>query len=192
MAQIFSKFKINLGNIFPDVLLVVLIMENVDMILVLFDTDSIINYGYIFDNYKKEGFNKEDLNKVKYWFKGCLADEDYLVDFLPLCDEKKEIDEDRWTISLEYSDDINMNYNGYNIYILDKDIETHRNRTIERMFRKPKYNWPIRFIFTSFSLYNNLNGIPDGKSTKEYCKTDYCRDNCKDVPYRKAYNPLST
>ena len=193
MAQIFSKFKKNLGNLLPDDFLVVLLMENVDMNLVLCDTDSIINYGYTFDNYlKEEGFNKEDLNKIKYWFKGCLADEDYLGDFLPLCDEIKEIAENRWTISLEYSDDTNMNYNGYNIYILDKDIETHRNITIERMFRKPKYNWPIRFIFTSFSLYNNLNGIPDGKSTKKYCKTDYCRDNCKDVPYRKAYNPLST
>ena len=59
------------------------------------------------------------------------------------------------------------------------------------MFYNPKYDWDIRLIFTSFSLYSNFNGIPDGKSTRSFCETDYYREKCIDVPYRKAYNPLS-
>jgi hypothetical protein len=59
------------------------------------------------------------------------------------------------------------------------------------MFKNPKYDWQIRFIFTSFSLYHDLNGIPDGKSECIFCETDECKKSCVDVPYRKAYNPLS-
>ena len=49
-------------------------------------------------------------------------------------------------------------------YIKHKNIEAHRSILVERMFKNPKYDWQIRFIFTSFSLYHDLNGIPDGKS----------------------------
>ena len=192
MAQILKKFKENLGNVLPDDLLIIIIIENADMELILCDLDSIINYGPSFDEYLKRGkFNREDINKIKIWFKGCLAEKDFLEMYEPLCDNKIDIDVTRWVISLEYSDDINMAANEYNIYIRDKNIETHRNIYLERMFYNPKYDWDIRLIYTSFSLYSNLNGIPDGKSTKSFCETDYCRENCVDVPYRKAYNPLS-
>ena len=193
MVQILKKFKENLGNKFPDDLLIVFLMENVNMDLVLCDLDSIINYGDNFDEYlKKEKFSKEEIYKIKFWYKGCLAEEDFIENYEPLCDYMVEIDVDRWVISLEYSDDINMAHSEYNIYIKDKNIEKHRNITIERMFKNPKYDWPIRYIFTSFSLYDGMNGIPDGKSSKAFCETDFCKENIVDIPYRKAYNPLST
>ena len=193
MAQILKKFKDNLGNKFPDDLLIILLIENVKIDLVLCDLDSIINYGTNFDKYlQKERFKKEEIYQIKFWFKGCLAEEDYIMNYEPLCDYMIDIDVDRWVISLEYSDDINMGHSEYNIYIKDKNIEIHRNIIIERMFKNPKYDWPIRFIFTSFSLYQGMNGIPDGKSSRAFCLTDSCKENTIDIPYRKAYNPLST
>ena len=109
MAQILKKFKENLGNVLPDDLLIIILIEDVKMKLILCDLDSIINYGPSFDEYlKREKFNKDDMNKIKFWFKGCLAEEDFLEMYEPLCEYMIDIDVTRWVISLEYSDDINM------------------------------------------------------------------------------------
>ena len=196
MAQILKKFKANLGNKLPDDLLIIMVLEGVEgiaMELALCNKDSIINYGNVFtDHLIDAGFSYNEIDKIKLWFKGCLKDdEDELSNSEPLCNEKVAIPIERWTISLEFSDDINRGDTGYNIYIKHKNIEAHRSILVERMFKNPKYDWQIRFIFTSFSLYHDLNGIPDGKSECTFCETDECKKNCVDIPYRKAYNPLS-
>ena len=106
-----------------------MILEGETMKLVLCKEESIINYGDVFtDHLIDAGFSYNEIEKIKLWFKGCLKDdEDELSNSEPLCDEKVAIPIERWTISLEFSDDINRGDTGYNIYIKHKNIETHRN-----------------------------------------------------------------
>ena len=43
-----------------------------------------------------------------------------------------------------------------------------------------------------FSLINNSNGFPDGKSDCKKCQSELCKKYCtKSFPYQKAYDPLS-
>ena len=129
MAQILKKFKANLGNKLPDDLLIILVIENAEIKLVLCNEDSIINYGDVFTDYLiEEDFSYDEIDKIKLWFNGCLRDDEYDLSYSePLCDKKIAIPIERWTISLEYSDDINLGETGYNIYIKHKNIEAHRN-----------------------------------------------------------------
>ena len=192
LSKILVKLKENLGDELPDDFMIVLIIENIDINLVLCDDDSILNYNKVFSyNLKDEGFLKDEIDKIKFWFKGCLSEERYLEQYEPLCDDELALDVKRLTISLEYSDDINLADTGYNIYIKNQDIESHRNIYLQKMFGKPKYDWPIRFIYTSYSVIPGLSGVPDGKSSCSYCETESCRKYCTNFPYRKAYNPKS-
>ena len=191
MIAILSKLKKNLGGVFPDDFIAILIPENIDIESKFCDDDTYeFNLGIPFtEKLKTANFSETDIKKIKFWFKG-FHSENYV--FLPQCYDEWQIDEERQVISLEFSDDINMN-NNYNIYIRDKNINTHREDTIS-LFTNEKYdyNWKIRNIFSSFSLYNNLNGIPDGKSDCSYCANESCKNGCVSFPYRKAYNPIST
>lgn len=75
-------------------------------------------------------------------------------------------------------------------YIITKDIDIHRNKTMD-MLKRNDIDWKIKIIFSSYSL-NEANGFPDGKSDCSKCNTLYCKKNCiKSVPYSKAYNRLS-
>jgi len=92
---------------------------------------------YFSYNLKDEGFLKDEIDKIKFWFKGCLSEERYLEQYEPLCDDELAIDIKRLTISLEYSDDINKAHDDYNIYIKDKDITEHNNKLLEGYYEKP-------------------------------------------------------
>ena len=191
-AEILYKLKSNLGGIFPDDLLIVIILENINMDLAMCDKGSQLNFGKPFTQLLQgKGFTNDDIYKIKIWLKGFIDGEEKF----PICDDEWQILQERHVISLEYSDDINM-AELYNIYIRDKNIEEHRENTIsmfENEYETEESSWKIKYIFTSFSLYNNVGGIPDGKSDCNYCKTEECKNNCdKPFPYRKAYNPLST
>ena len=186
-TAILSKLKANLGGVFPDDFFIVIILENIDMDIVMCDEESGLNFGTYFTQLLNEaGFVEDEIYKIKIWLKGWMEGESNF----PICDDQWMIAEKRHVISLEYSDDINMG-NTYITYIRDRNIEEHRSKTIS-MFSND-YNWEIIFIFSTFSLYKNIAGIPDGKSDCSFCETEKCHSDCtKNVPYRKAYNPLST
>ena len=124
-----------------------------------------------------------------------FSDDDFIYGYAPTCYEEKDedlyFDVKRWTISLEYSDDINMGHNDYNIYIRTKNKQEHKKILINDMFLHPRFNYSIRFIFTSYSI-NSVNGVPDGKSEKSFCSSESCYQYTTDLPYRRAFNPLST
>ena len=124
-----------------------------------------------------------------------MAYDDYIGSYEPSCGEEKDedllFDVKRWTISLEYSDDINSENEDYNIYIKSKNKLEHKNIIINNMFLHPRFNYSIRFIFTSYSI-DNVNGVPDGKSEKSFCSSGSCLQYTMDLPYKRAFNPHST
>ena len=186
---ILSKLKNNLGGVFPDDFFAVIILENIRMEIIMCDDESGLNFGYPFiDLLEDAGFEDNDIYKIKIWIKGWMEGE---INF-PTCDEEWIIEPERHVISLEYSDDINMQ-NEYTIYIRDKNIEEHRSKTISMFKNDYQINWEIIFIFSTFSVYQGSSGIPDGKSDITFCATENCKSSCTSrVPYRKAYNPIST
>ena len=192
-AAILSILKENLGGVFPDDFIAIYIPENIVIEMTFCDEESELNFGKPFtQNLKDAGLSDDDIKKIKFFFQGFHAEE---PKFLPICDfgdgDEWQIDVERQVISLEYSDDINMG-NEYNTYIRDKNIESHRADAISLFTNERyEYDWKIRNIFSSFSIINEVAGIPDGKSDCSYCKSDACREGCVSFPYRKAYNPLS-
>ena len=192
LIEIFLKLKDNIGGSLPDDFIAILIPENIDIEEKLCnDEENNFNYGIPFTNkLSNDGFSEDDILKIKFFFKGFLFED---IKFLPLCDDEQwRIAPERQVISLEFSDDINMS-NDYPIYIRDGDIETHRQLSISLFENEDyNYNFKIRNIFSTFSLFEGLNGIPDGKSDCSYCATENCKSNCESFPYRKAYNPIST
>ena len=189
LTAILSKLKSNLGGKFPDDFFAVIIIENIEMSIVMCEEDSGLNYGKHFTNLLREaGFVDDEIYKIKIWLKGWMKGEENF----PICNDEWMIDEKRHVISLEFSDDINMG-NTYTIYIRDKNIEEHRDKTISMFNNQFNINWEIIFLFSTFSLYQESNGIPDGKSECSFCETENCKSSCtKNCPYRKAYNPIST
>ena len=188
IAKIFKKLKENFGGKLPkDFLGVIQIQYGNQKDITMCDDESKLSYGIPFKEKLEElGFSEEEITQIKIW------NTDFLKDEYPFCEDEKEwkVDPIRVVISTEYTDDINLS-NDYNIYIRDKNIEFHRN-SIVNMFNIEEYNFKIRNVFSMFSLYNNSNGYPDGKSDCSLCQTDICRNGCtKSFPYRKAYNPLS-
>ena len=200
-AKIFRYTKEYLGGQLPKDFFVVIAIENADMKTVLCSTNdeekTILDFGTSFEDFlRKEGFKDKEISQIKLWFKGNLAYKDYLDDFDAACGEEEEeklkISLSRWTVSLEYSDDINMSNDNYNIYIKDKNIAEHKNIIINNLFLHPRFNWDIKFVFTSYSVDTGVAGVPDGKSEKSYCSTESCRESTTDLPFKRAFNPYST
>ena len=196
-AKILRYVKEYLGNKLPDDFMAIIIIEGLDIGIAICNEDNtILDFGTHFTNIlKSENFKDSEILQIKLWFKGCLSYADYLVNYSPACDAEKDeelfIDVQRWTISLEYSDDINMGHDDYNIYIKTRNKEEHKNILINDMLLHPKFNHTIKFIFTSFSI-DSVKGIPDGKSEKSFCSTEDCRTYTTDLPFKRAFNPHST
>jgi len=189
IAKIFKKLKENFGGELPkDFLGVIQIQFGNQKDFTMCDDESILSYGIPFKEKLEElGFSEEEIRQIKIW------NTDFLEGESPYCEDEEEwkVEPIRVVISTEYTDDINL-ANDYNIYVRDKNIEVHRDLIIN-MFNIDENNFKIRNVFSMFSLYNNSNGYPDGKSDCCLCQTDVCRNGCtKTFPYRKAYNPLST
>jgi len=189
ISKIFKKMKENFGGELPkDFLGVIQIHFGNQKEIIMCDDESRLSYGIPFKEKLKElGFSEEEITQIKIW------NTDFLNGESSYCEDKKEwkVDPTRVVISIEYYDDINM-ANDYYIYIRDKNIEVHRGYIVD-MFNNNENDFKIRNVFSMFSLYNNSNGFPDGKSDCSLCKTDDCKKFCKkSFPYRKAYNPLST
>ena len=196
-AKIFRYTKEYLGNKLPLDFLAIILVENADMDTVLCSEDeNLIHFGAPFTALlKSEGFKDSEIQQIKLWFKGNLAYEDYMSKYDASCGAENEsdliIDLSRWTVGLEYSDDINMGHEDYNIYIREQDIQMHKNILINDLFLQPRFNWAIRFVFTSYSI-KDVNGMPDGKSEKSYCASESCVANTVDLPFKRAFNPYST
>ena len=200
-AKIFRYTKEYLGNELPKDFFAMIAIENAAMNVVLCSGDedekTILDFGSSFTQLlRNEGFTDKEISQIKFWFKGNLAYEDYLLDFDAGCgeteEEKLKISPSRWAVSLEYSDDINMSTDQYNIYIKDKDVKEHKRILMNDLFLHPRFNWDIRYIFTSYSVGTGVSGVPDGKSESSYCSTDSCRANTVDLPFKRAFNPYST
>jgi alpha-amylase len=58
------------------------------------------------------------------------------------------------------------------------------------MFLNPRFNYAIRFVFTSYSVAD-INGVPDGKSERSFCSSQSCFENTVDLPFKRAFNPHS-
>ena len=195
-ARIFKYVKEYLGNRLPIDFFAIIMLENADPEMIICDGEGTLDFGVTFTNLlKDEGFKDSEILQIKFWFKGCLASEDELGKYEPSCDEETDeallFDVRRWTVSLEYSDDINKGETGYNIYIKHKNIEEHKKILINDMFLHPRFNYSIRFVFTSYSVEGELTGIPDGKSEKSFCSSESCRLYTEDIPFKRAFNPHS-
>ena len=196
-AKIFRQVKEYLGGKLPPDFMAIINIENAKIMTILCSESGILDFGTVFtQKLKEEGFKDSEILQIKLWFKGILTENEmkYLQDYDPSCGAENEdellFDVQRWTVSLEYSDDINMGDTGYNIYIKDKDVEHHKNVLINNLFLHPRYNYAIRFVFSSFSI-KDINGIPDGKSEKSFCATTACLQNTVDLPFKRAFNPHS-
>ena len=193
-AKIIGYTKEFLGGAFPDDFMFIIIYEGLAIEIGFCTEDPLLDFGAGFNKYlKQEGIKDDELKHIKFWFKGLLSYEDYIDGYLPKCDPDEEglqVDIERATISLEYSDDINKGHDDYNIYIKTQNKQEHKNILINDMFLNPRFDYPIRFVFSSFSL-GSIAGIPDGKSEKSYCTTDSCRAEIIDVTFKRAFNPHS-
>ena len=190
-AKIFSYTKEFLGGNFPEDIFFIIIIENIDMEIVFCTGEGLLDFGVSFTKQlKEERFTDSDINQIKFWFKGNLAYSKFIKKYLPLCDDEPQVNPERWTVSLEYSDDINKGHTDYNIYIKSKNKTEHKQILIEDLFLHPKYDYSIRFVFSSFSV-GEKSGIPDGKSEKSYCSTEACIEQTVDVPFKRAFKPHS-
>jgi alpha-amylase len=187
-AQIFKKLKNNLGGVFPeDFFAIIQLQYGGEKQILMCESTKRINFGDFFiRKLKEEGLSDEEILKIKIWNSGYPEE-------TPQCDGDWKITPERHALSIENPDDINLNSYYYS-YIRDKNIETHRSRTMN-MFNNNDIilnNLKIKSIFSMFSLINNSKGFPDGKSDCKKCRSDICRRYCtKSFPYSKAYKPLS-
>ena len=58
------------------------------------------------------------------------------------------------------------------------------------MFLHPRFNHSIKFVFTSYSI-GSVNGIPDGKTEKSFCSSEFCLQYKTDLPFKRTFNPYS-
>ena len=127
LAKILGYTKEYLGNKLPSDFFIILIIEGLSVDIAMCDEgETILDFGNYFINLlKNESFKDNEILQIKFWFKGCLAYDDFIGSYAPSCyaekDEDLLFDVKRWTISLEYSDDINMGHDDYNIYIRTKN-----------------------------------------------------------------------
>ena len=197
LAKILRYVKDYLGGKLPLDFMVIFIIEGLKPDIAMCNEDeTILDFGsYFIDLLKKEGFKDSEIFQIKYWFKGCLAYDDYIESYAPTCyaekDEELLFDVKRWAVSLEYSDDINMAHDDYNIYIRSKDKEGHKSILINDLFLHPKFNYTLKLIFTSYSI-ESVNGVPDGKSEKSFCASASCLQYTTDLPFKRAFYPYST
>jgi len=196
-AKIFRLVKEYLGGKLPPDFMAIINIENAQIDTILCNEEGILDFGTVFAQIlKNEGFKDSEILQIKLWFKGVLTENEmkYLQEYDVSCGFENEdellFNVQRWAVSLEYSDDINMGDTGYNIYIKDKDVAHHKSILINNLFLHPRYNYAIRFVFSSFSI-KDINGIPDGKSEKSFCATTACLQNTVDLPFKRAFNPHS-
>jgi len=184
-VSIFKKLKENLGGGFPQDFISILQLLFGFEKQILICEEKVSSFGVYFTKLlESEGFSNEEINKIKIWNSGFPQEN-------PVCDDNIwRITPERHAISLENPDDINQG-NYYYTYIRDKDIERHRNLTID-MFSNYENNWKIKSVFSMFSVINGSTGFPDGNSDCSKCPSEICNLYCrKSVPYQKAYNPKS-
>ena len=184
-VSIFKILKNNLGGGFPqDFISILQVTFGYEKTILICERNLICFGVYFTELLELEGFSDEEINKIKIWNSGFPNEK-------PVCDDNIwRITPERHAISLENPDDINQN-KYYYTYIRDKDIEKHRNLTID-MFSNKENNWKIKSVFSMFSVINGSTGFPDGNSDCSKCHSDMCNLYCKkSVPYKKAYNPKS-
>ena len=183
-ASIFQKLKYNLGGgELPDDFIAILELSYQDNKDIMLCNDD-YSFGEPFvQKLKDKGFTDKDINKIK------IGNEE--PDALPIYEDVWKINQARHVISFENYDIQKPDVNNDFSYIITKDIDIHRDKTIN-MIKNNDINWKIKIIFSSYSLINGANGFPDGKSDCSKCNTIDCKRFCKkSVPYSKAYDPLS-
>ena len=184
-AILFKKLKESLGGNLPEDFIAILQLNyGGEKLILICDETKRSSFGNFFSQRLEEnGLTSNEIEKIKIWNSGFPQE-------TPECDNQWKIIPERHAISIENPDDINLN-SYYNVYIRDKDIDIHRQRTVN-MFLNTENNWKIKSVFSAFSLINHSNGFPDGKSDCSKCRSEVCTKYCtKSFPYQKAYDPLS-
>ena len=184
-AILFKKLKISLGDEFPDDFIAIIqLTYGWEKNILMCDEDKRSSFGEYFEyELKENNLTDDDINKIKIWNSGFPNES-------PKCDDNVwRVSPERHAISIENMNDINLDAY-YKVYIRDKNIEEHRNLTVD-MFINIEKNWKIKSVFSMFSLINGSKGFPDGKSDCSKCKGDTCQKCIKSFPYQKAYDPLS-
>ena len=145
------------------------------------------NYGFtkfITEKMKEEGFNDNDILKIKLWNTG------YMSNKFPTCNNEWPIPQERYILALNnhYVQSIEAGDD----YIVKHNIDKHKKIYI-KLLTDESINVKIKIIYSSYSLMNNGGfSFPDGKSDCNKCINEECKNSCtKSVPYQKAYNPLS-
>ena len=184
-VSIFKKLKESLGGGFPkDFISILQLVFGFEKQILICERKLSCFGIYFTELLESEGFSNEEINKIKIWNSGFPQEK-------PVCDDNIwRISPERHALSLENPDDINQG-NYYFTFIREKDIERHRNLTID-MFSNTENNWKIKSVFSMFSVINGSTGIPDGNSDCRKCPSEICKLYCrKSVPYQKAYDPKS-
>ena len=184
-AVIFKKLKDSLGGEFPEDFIAILQLNyGGEKNILMCDETKRSSFGNFFSReLKNNNLTDDDIEKIKIWNSGYPQES-------PECDGDWKVSPERFAISIENPDDINEEAY-YFIYIRDKDIDIHRQRTM-KMFNDTEKNMKIKSVFSMFSVVNGSKGFPDGKSDCASCITEDCSKYCtKSFPYQKAYDPLS-
>ena len=183
-ASIFEKLKKNLGVLeFPEDFIVILELSYENIKNIILSDDGEYSFGEPFtQKLKNKGLTDNDINKIK------LGNEE--PDSLPIYENSWKISQSRHVMSFENYNIQKVDFFNDFSYIITKDIDIHRNKTMD-MLKRNDIEWKIKIIFSSYSL-NESSGFPDGKSDCSKCNTKECQRYCtKSVTYSKAYDPLS-
>jgi len=186
-SQILKRLKDNLGgeNLPDDFIAILEITFGFESSILICDEGEYSYAQNFIEKLENSTFSKEDINKIK------ITNEDFRKT-KPICDGNWKISQNRYIIYYENHNIQNVNGEFSYAYIHSKDVESHRNEYINYI-NETEIDNKIKFIFSSYSLINGANGFPDGKSDCSKCRTQACSSWCiKSVPYKKAYDPLST
>ena len=128
-GSIFMKLKESLGGEFPEDFIVILQLIFGEQKEVLLCSEDQKNFAdtYFVKMLKEKGLNDDDILKIKIWNSG------FPLEMAKCDDDKWRISHERYAVSIENPSFINVDdqyINNFN-YIRDKDIEKHRNLTVD-------------------------------------------------------------
>jgi len=192
LAQIFSKFKKNLGGgELPDdffTYLEVILGGEKDLLMC---NDGVYNFGKSFENaMRAAGLSDGDVSKVKIW------SSDYPKEF-PICGSWL-IPSEREVAQLECHDDQfpgsssrEMQDSG-SVFVKDRDVAKHRKFEMQ-LFSRTDGNRQIKAVLSGYTFIDGVGayGPPDGLSDCQKCHNSSVGVCTKSVPYSAAFDTTS-
>ena len=175
-SQIFRKFRQNLEILPSDFFVIFELNFTTDEQRNYFMCNSANskNYGLKFEQkLSSNGFTSDDIYKFKFQIHG----EDIISKY-NFCSNSEDINREKYILVLET--ELNQLSDDNNIKNKITSIDAHR--ALYKSMLTDSSESKIRIVFSSYSLINYGTGFPDGYSAI---------NGEKNVPYEKAYRPLS-